>query len=112
MGKMMLIYVLFFVVVSTTLETKVMKKKASRLWSNVLIILSSLTIGSTVFIIITFITCTKKVLIIVVYKFQDLCTIYRQMPCITVKDKIFRHLITNICSSFKFFSNFYWTKCV
>ena len=88
MGKILLIYVLFLVVVSTTLETEVKKEDTSRLWSNLLIMLSSLTIISIMFIISTFIIiCSKKVLVIVAYKVQDLFTTYRKMICATLKLK-------------------------
>ena len=55
---------------------------------------SSLTIVLIMFIIITVITtCTKKVLNILAYKLQDLCTTCKQMSCATLKLKICRILL-------------------
>ena len=87
MGKTLLIYVLFSVVVSTTLETEV-KENTSKLLSNSLIMFSSLTLILIMFIIITFIIiCTKKVLVIVAYTLQDFCTTDRPVSCATLKLK-------------------------
>ena len=51
MGKKLLIYVLFFVIVSTTLETEVKREYVSRLLSDLFIIFSGLGI---IFIFIDF----------------------------------------------------------
>ena len=46
MGKTLLTYVLFFVIVSTTLETEVKRENASKLFSNLFIMFSGLPIIS------------------------------------------------------------------
>ena len=82
MGKMLLIFVLLFVNVSVVQETEGKKENASKLLSNSVIMFSHLTIISVMLIlIISIIMHTKRVLIDVAYKLQDLCTTYWPMSC-------------------------------
>ena len=93
MGKIVLIYVLFLVVASVTLDM-VNKEKASRLLLDISIICSSLIVVLIMFIAFTvIITSTKEVLLIRAYKLQDLCTTYRQMLCATSKLKLVNMLL-------------------
>ena len=86
MSKILLVYVLFFVVANATSD--MVKKNTSKLLSDLSIMFSSLTIILIMFIVITvIIICTKKVLLIAAYKLWDLSTTYREM-CATLVKKI------------------------
>ena len=85
MGKILLVYVLFVVVASATLDM-VNKENASKHLSDSSIMFSGLKIVLIMSIVITIIiTHINKVLLIVVYKLHDLYTTYRQMSCATLK---------------------------
>ena len=113
MGKSLLIYVLFFVVVSTTLATEVKLENASKLLPNLIIMFSGLTIISIMFILIDFIyACMHKVSEVLVYKLQDLCTLFRSISCaiFSVLDITLGILLTNICTNFLVISTVH--RCV
>ena len=90
MDKTLLIYVLYFVNVSTMLETE-------------FIMFPGLAIISTMFIFIDFIyVCMHKVSKTLVYNLPDLCTIYRSISCaiFSVLVTILGILLTNILHTF------------
>ena len=70
MGKVLLVYVLFLIVVSTAWEIKVKREYTSKILSNVMLIsLSQRAISVTAVIVnIIVIACNKKGFIIIVYK--------------------------------------------
>ena len=81
MGKILLLYVLYFVVAGAGATADMVKKEnASKLLSDLSVTCSSLNIILIMVIFCTvIITGTKRVLSIVGYKLQDLCSTYRQM---------------------------------
>ena len=96
MGKRLLISVLFFGIVSTTVEIEVKRENASKPLSNLFIIFSGLVIITVTFIFTDFIiVCTGKVSKILVYKLQDLCNTYRSMSCAIFS--VLGILLPNIC---------------
>ena len=71
MGKIRLTFVLFIAIIGTTLVTDLKKENVSKLWSNLLIMLLSLISISNMFIIIAvIITCAKKIMVIMEYKYK------------------------------------------
>ena len=116
MNKTLLIYVLLSVIFSATQGTEVERENASKLLSNLFVMFSGLTIISIMLIFNDFIyVCMHKVSKILVYKLQDLYTIYRSMSCaifsilVTVL-KVLGILVTYICTNFSIISTL--CRCV
>ena len=102
MGKIVLIYVLFLIVANATLDM-VNKENTSRLLSGLSVMCSSLIVILIIFITIT-VVITKKVLLTVAYKLQNLYPTYRQMMHATSKLKVVRVLL--LIFIFKLFREF------